>query len=409
MSALAPLQLEISPEEAGLSKERLHRLTAAMQQHVAANRIAGGIGLLVRRGKVAYFETYGMADKEAAKPMHKDAIFRIFSMTKAVTGVAVMTLFEEVRLALTDPVSKYLPEFSKMTVAVDKTDPATGQRSFDIVPAERPITILDLLRHTSGINYTGPLDENGELIYNKLGITSPVDDLGFSVEDLVKRLATAPLVHQPATVWDYGFNMDVLGRLVEVLSGKTLDRYFEDRIFKPLEMVDTGFYVPEEKWIRLPALYDPKSDGTIIRSNTPSQERFKHKPVLLLGGAGLTSTTADYLRFLQMLANGGQLDGVSILSPKTVDLMRTDLLGDMPMIGEFVGAGYGFGLTFGVNRGPAHSATIVSKGEYMWGGAAGTAYWIDPSEKFLGLFMIQTLGDLTKAVEFKQLAYQAIV
>lgn len=401
----------IAPEQVGLSKPRLDRIRTAVEKEIAQNRLAGGIGLIARRGKIAYFETYGMADKEAGKPMTKDAIFRVFSMTKAVTGVAVMTLYEDGRFSLTDPVSRYLPEFASMKVAVEKADPSTGKPVLShTVPAARPITILDLLRHTSGLNYTGPHDEKGELSYQKMGLNAAGAPDG-SLAEFVKKLAQVPLVHQPGTIWNYGFSIDVLGRLVEVVSTQTLDQFFANRILKPLKMDDTAFFVPSSKVARLAALYTPNPDGTIKRASEAEQESAKKKPGVLMGGAGLMSTASDYARFVQMLLSGGQLEGAQILSPKTVELMRADVLGDLPKeaVLGLPPPGYGFGLTFAVNRGPAHTGTIVSRGEYNWGGAAGTSFWIDPQEQMTGVWMMQTMLDLGKGDRFKQLAYQAIV
>jgi CubicO group peptidase (beta-lactamase class C family) len=395
-----------TPEEAGLAKERLDRIGQVMQQHVAANRVAGAIGLIARRGKIGYFESWGMMDKETGKPMRKDAIFRIYSMTKAVTGVAVMMLYEEGKFVLTDPVSKYLPELGGLRVAVDKKDPVTGKRVYYTVPSERDMTILDLLRHTSGLDYQGPRDEKNELIYPKVGLASP----DITIEEAVKRLGKAPLVHQPGAVWDYGLSIDVLGRLVEVTSGKTLDKFFEERLFRPLGMADTGFHVPQEKWERLATLYAPNEDKTIKRSTAPPQESYKKPAMLLYGGAGLVSTAMDYARFVQMLLNGGELDGARILSRKTVELMSANHLGDMPRAGNLLPTGVGFGLTFAVNLGPGKNGNIGSEGEYYWGGAAGTRFWIDPKEQMIGVFMIQILPHtgLTYGSQFRQLAYQAI-
>ncbi len=395
-----------TPEDAGLSKERLDRIGRTMQEHIAAGRVAGAIGLIARRGRVGYFETYGMMDKEAGKPMRKDALFRIYSMTKAVTGVATMMLYEENKFALTDPVSKYLPELGAMKVAVDRKDPVTGKRTYYVVPAEREITIRDLLRHTSGLDYQGPRDEKGDLMYAKLGVNRS----DITIEEAIKRMGKAPLVHQPGTTWDYSLSIDVLGRLIEVTSGKTLDVFFEERIFKPLGMVDTGFYVPESKWDRLTTLYTPNEDKTIKRHTGAPQESYKKPAVLLLGGAGLVSTAMDYARFIQMLLGGGELDGARILSRKSVELMSCDHLGEMPRASNLLQPGYGFGLTFAVNLGPGKTGSIGSVGEYNWGGAAGTRFWIDPKEEMIGVFMVQILPHtgLTYGNEFKQLAYQAI-
>jgi CubicO group peptidase (beta-lactamase class C family) len=231
----------------------------------------------------------------------------------------------------------------------------------------------------------------------------------FDLAEAVKRLATAPLNDQPGTKFRYGYSIDVLGRLVEVLSGKTLDQFFEQRVFRPLGMVDTAFFVPEEKWKRLATLYSPKPGGGIQRSMSPAQESFKKKPALLLGGAGLTSTLDDYARFCMMLLNDGELDGVRILSRKSVELMRSNHLGDLPRAG-LLGEGYGFGLTFAVNLGPGKSATVGSQGEYYWGGAAGTAFWIDPKEHMIGVFLIQVLPptNIPAGEQFKRMAYLAL-
>jgi CubicO group peptidase (beta-lactamase class C family) len=319
-------------------------------------------------------------------------------------GVAVMTLYEEGHFSLHDPISKFLPEFKNMKVAVD-VDHGNGTRSVYTVPAEHEITILDLLRHTSGLNYAGPKDEAGELIYKKV-----LGDQQYSLAEFVKRLASAPLVHQPGTIWDYSYSIDVLARLVEVVSGKSIDEYFTERIFGPLHMVDTGYYVPEAKWNRLTVVYVPQPGGAAQRLDSPVQESYKKKPTLLMGGSGLVSTASDYARFVQMLLNGGELEGARILSPKTVDLMHADLLGDIPSVNNVNNrTGYGFGLTFAVNRGIEKTAAIGSKGEYNWGGAAGTAFWIDPKEDMAGVFMVQVLPMRTVKEQFKQLCYQALV
>jgi CubicO group peptidase (beta-lactamase class C family) len=400
--------LSVNPAAAGLSAERLSRIRNKMEKHIEAGRLAGGIGLIMRRGHAGYFETWGMADKEAGLPMREDAIFRIYSMTKAVTGVAAMLLFEEGAFALTDPIYRFMPEFREMSVAVESLDPASGKMVLTgTVPATRPITVLDLMRHTAGFNYTGPHDEKGDPIYPQRGIQPVLTDI--TSDEFVKRLAAIPLVREPGTAWDYGFGTDLLGRLVEVVSGQTLAEFFERRIFQPLRMVDTAFHVHEEKWDRLVPIYILKTAGTIQRMTGPSQDGFRHPPDMYSGGGGLTSTLVDYLRFLRMLRNGGELDGERLLSPLTVELMRSDLLGDLPAIGPLLAAGHGFGVTFAISKGPARTATFAPAGQYRWGGAAGTAFWIDPSQDMVGLFMIQTLLDLVKRNEFMQLAYQSII
>ena len=389
-----------APEQAGLSKDRLNRINTVMREHIEAGRLAGASGLIARNGKVAFREAWG--------EMKFDTIVRMYSMTKAVTGVAAMMLYEEGRFSLNDPVSKYLPEFTKMTVAKESTD-ESGKRIYFTVPAEHPITVRDLFRHTTGLDYAGPKDQNGDNAYKKLEMMSGAPQVPFDLAEAVKRLATAPLNDQPGTKFRYGYSIDVLGRLVEVVSGKKLDQFFEERIFRPLGMTDTAFFVPEEKWNRLAVLYAPKQGGGIQRSMGPAQESFKKKPALLLGGAGLTSTLDDYARFCMMLFNDGELDNVRILSRKSVELMRSDHLGDLPRAG-LVGEGYGFGLTFAVNLGPGKSATVGSQGEYYWGGTAGTAFWIDPKEHMIGVFLIQVLPptNIPAGEQFKRMAYLAL-
>jgi CubicO group peptidase (beta-lactamase class C family) len=398
----------VAPEQVGLSKARLERIKPWAERYIAENKLSGAVCLVARRGSVAYFETFGMADKEAAKPMRKDAIFRIYSMTKAVTGVAVMMLYEEGRFNLSDPVSRYLPEFAHMKVAIEKPDQAGKPVLAYTVPAEHEITILDLLRHTSGLDYAGPHDEKGGMSYMSLGLT-PAFTAEYPLAELTKRLAAQPLVHQPGTIWDYGWSIDVLARLVEVVAGRPIDEFFSEKIFKPLHMDDTGYFVPDSKLDRLVGFYQPNPDGTIKRGIDAAQEIGRKKPALMMGGAGLLSTAMDYARFVQMLLNGGELDGARLLSPKTVMLMHSDVLGDLPRFGNLLGAGYGFGLTFAVNLGPGKTASLISKGEYFWGGAAGTGFWIDPEERMIGVFMMQTIGDIGKSREFERLAYQAIV
>ena len=392
----------VSPQVAGLSQSRLNRIRPVMDRLVSTNRIAGGIGLIARHGKIAFLESWGMADKDSAIAMREDAIFRIYSMTKAVTGVAAMLLYEEGLFGLLDPVSNYLPEFAGMQVAIEHDAKLTGT-----VPADRPITVLDLMRHTAGFNYHGPHDENGELTYQKLGLQMGHGSILLS--EMTRLLSQAPLVNHPGTVWDYGFGTDVLGRLVEVLSGQTLDQFFAERIFQPLDMRDTGFHVPEDKWDRLTTLYQPNADGTVSRTSFVAQESYKKMPLLLMGGAGLASTIRDYARFAQMLLNGGELHAERLLSPKTVQLMSADHLGTIPISGALLPQGHGFGLTFAVSRGPGKTATLPSPGQFRWGGYAGTSFWIDPRENMIGVFMIQTMGDLAKRTLFQQLAYQAII
>jgi len=390
-----------SPTQAGFAPDRLQRIDEVMRGHIAAGTLNGASGLIARNGKVVFRQTWG--------DYKNDTIVRMYSMTKAITGVAAMICYEEGRFSLSDPVSKYLPEFEHMRVAQEGKD-ATGKRVYYTVPADRPITVRDLFRHTSGLDYAGPHEENGEPAYKKIDMFGYLPLVPFDLAEAMRRLASVPLNDQPGTMFRYGFSIDLLGRLVEVVSGKTLDQFFEERIFRPLGMKDSAFFVPENKWNRLAVLYSPKQGGGLERSALPAQESFKKKPALFLGGAGSVSTLDDYARFCMMLVNDGQLDGVRILGRKSVELMRSDHLGDLPRVG-LVQDGYGFGLTFAVNKGPGKSATVGSEGEYYWGGAAGTSFWIDPKEHMFGVFLINVLPPtgIPAADQFKRMAYQALV
>ncbi len=405
-----PQQLpEAAPEQVGLSKERLALVRTMMEKQIRDGKIVGGVGLIARRGKVAYFETFGDADREAHKPMRKDNIFRIYSMTKAITAVAVMTLHEQGLFSLNDPIGKYLPEFANMKVSIEESDLATGQHVNRVVPAARQITIRDLLRHTSGLSYAGPHDETGAAIYDKLGVNG-LARTGMTLEQFSQKLASAPLMREPGTAFEYSMSIDVLGRLVEVISGQPFDQYLSEHIFKPLRMNDTGFYVPQEKWDRLTVIYGLK-DGKLTRLADPvAQDGYKTKPDVTLGGSGLASTTLDYARFITMLLNGGQLEGVRILSPKTVELMTADHLGSLPRADRVLQPGLGMGLGAAVNTGPGNTGTLGSVGEYNWGGYAGTIWWVDPKEQLVGVFMIQNFADdFVAATKFKDIVYQSIV
>ncbi|MYC68810.1 MAG: beta-lactamase family protein [Acidobacteriia bacterium] len=397
-----------TPEQVGLSAERLARIDQAMEGHVDEGHFSGAIGMIVRRGKIGYFKTWGDMDKESGTEMSEDAIFRMYSMTKAVTGVAAMILYEHGHFALTDPISNYLPEFKTMRVAIDEAGPVAGRRKSYTVPADRQITVRDLFMHTAGLSYPGPIAPDGERYFAKTGVSQAT-----TLEEMVKRIAKAPLVQQPGTTWQYGYSTDVLARYVEAVSGMPIDEFFRKNIFEPLGMSDTGYYVPEKKWDRFTVLYT-LNDGkkTVRRSTAAAQDSYKQPTTKLGGGSGLVSTTKDYARFCQMLANDGELNGVRILSRKSVELMRADHMPvDMSRAGGTSLAGWGFGLTFAVSRGPGQTGIIGTKGEYRWGGAAGTRFWIDPKEEMVTIFMVQILPyrGLSYGQEFKRLAYQAIV
>jgi len=337
-------------------------------------------------------------------------------MGKVITGVAALTLFEEGRFSLDDPLSKFLPEFSKMTVAQEDTD-SSGKKVFKTVPAERPITILDLFRHTSGLSYGGPLDETGRRAHEKVGFVGFAPTLPFDLAEATRRLATAPLDDQPGTTYHYGRSIDVLGRLIEVLSGKPLDVFLDEKIFQPLGMKDTGFFVPEPKWSRLATLYVPvpgcrprEQACRIEPAKGPEQDSFKKKPLNLVAGVGQVSTLEDYARFCMMLLNGGQLNGIRLLGRKTVDLMRQDHLGDRRRVPPFnLSEGAGFGLTVAVDHAPGRYADLGSEGVYHWTGANGTYFWVDPSEHLFGIFLSQLPLSATPAPEqFRRMTYAAL-
>jgi CubicO group peptidase (beta-lactamase class C family) len=389
-----------SPESVGMSRERLDRIKNVMNQKVADKQLVGGTILVARRGKIAYFESFGNVDLESGKPMPKDAIFRVFSMTKPFIAVALMTLYEQGKFSFQDPLSKYLPEFSNPQILHDSTDPVTKKHQYYTVPAVQQIRVVDLLRHTNGIE-DRTRDEKGNMIIP--------DYRTHTLEEGIKMMAALPLAREPQSAFQYSQGPEVAGRLIEVLSGKPLDVYLEEAVFKPLGLVDSGFMVPESKWSRVPKLYQLGRDGSLAISTQTStleqQDNFKQKPKFLSGSAGLVSTNADLLKLYQMLLNGGELNGVRILSPTSVDLMTSDLLSpDMSSIH----AGYGFGLGVEVNRGTSKTADAGSAGEFSWSGAAGTLFFVDPKEQLIGIILMQEMGGLDSAFQFRRMVYQSL-
>jgi CubicO group peptidase (beta-lactamase class C family) len=400
-----------SAEDVGMSGERLGRLAGAMEQLVDERRLAGITTAVARHGKLAFFGTFGQRDMESNAPMSPDAIFRIYSMSKPITGVALMILYEEGKFRLSDPVSKYIPELANLQVAANPD----GRR---LEKASHPITIRELMTHTAGFTY-GVMSQSA---VDQLYLKKQVLAYDGTLRDMIGRLAGIPLRHQPGTKWQYSVAVDVQGYLVEVLSGQKLDVFLQKRLFEPLNMVDTGFYVPKEKVNRLAQLYTYGKDGHLIppsRFDESTQlggvqihadeivARYLAPPTFLSGGGGLVSTAADYLRFAQMLLNGGELDGIRILSPLTVDLMRRNQL---PRDVKEIAPGIGFGLDFAVIDDPV-AADGISKGEYYWTGAAGTWFWIDPVEDLVFVGMIQQFGDGRPDVRSlsRRLTYQAIL
>jgi CubicO group peptidase (beta-lactamase class C family) len=408
MTAAAVAQeLPAKPESVGLSSERLERIGMAVQHSINDKRIAGAVTFVARRGHVVWFKAQGMADREAGKPMRPDTMFRICSMTKPITSVAVMMLYEEGRFLLDDPISKYLPEFKNPRVLVK---PASGEPYS--IPATKEITIRDLLRHTSGLTYhwnpdLGPRYKAANVAHGLL----PYDG---TIEENIKRLAGVPLLFNPGDRWEYSLGVDVLGRLVEVVSGNTLDEFFRTRIFEPLGMKDTYFYLPDNKQERLAAAYTyypekglnrfpdiPITEGTLVYA---ADYPYHGPKKLFSGGAGLVSTAADYARFCQMMLDSGRVGNVHLLSRKSIELMTQDQLGK-------ISPDQGFGLGFGVEGLKAPLSELGSPGEYNWGGFFYTAFSIDPKEQMIVIFMgqLHPSGDLSLDRQVNAMAYQAII
>ena len=378
--ALAEPLASAAPASVGFAADRLQRLSDALQAEIDQGAIPGAVLLIVRHGKAAYFEALGALDPEKKSPMRKDGIFRIYSMSKPITSTVAMMLVEQGRLALADPVAKYLPEFKDVKVGEEKAD-----KSLELVAVRRPMTIQDLMRHTSGLTYGffGEGAVKAAYLAANLGEGDP------STAEFVARLAKLPLAYQPGTTWDYSQATDVLGRIIEVVVGKSLSAAFGEMLFDPLGMPDTSFYVTDPG--KYPRIVEPfandRSIGAGAAVNDPRQVR-KYES----GGGGLLSTVSDYARFLAMLANGGELDGKRYLSPKTVAYMTSDHMGEVIKRGPYdlVGPGYKFGLGFAVRTEAGVSPLAGSTGDFTWGGAAGTYFWVDPKEKMFVIFMMQS-------------------
>lgn len=397
----------VEPEAVGLSTERLSRIDKVMKKHIAQQKIAGGVILIARHGKIAYLGAHGMMDVEAEKPMMPDTIFRIASMTKQITSVAVMMLYEEGHFRLHEPVSNFIPAFKEMLVL----PPEDAEDSSVPVPATRQITIWNLLTHTSGLTYHW--NERLGPKYNDAGITHGLLQDESTLAEKMKVLTTIPLLHQPGDRVEYGLSIDVLGYLVEVVSGMPLDQFFAERIFKPLGMTDTHFFIPEAKRERIATVYERTGDGPIMRK---SQEPTVNGSVIystdypyngpktyFSGGAGLVSTASDYARFAQMMLNDGKFDGVRLLSRKTVEFMTMDQLARMDV-------NYEFGLGFSIVRDESDLWDIGSVGAYSGGGFFFTSFFIDPQEQMIGIFMCQLhpTGGLDLGGRIRTLCYQAI-
>ncbi len=403
---------------------RLDRITSLFKADTEAKRLPGAVVMIARNGRVVYHEAFGVRDPATGAPMRKDSIFRMYSMTKPITGVAVLMLMEEGKLRLSDPISKYLPALKNPKVMVESVD-GQGRRVASTVPANREITIQDLMRHTSGITY-GAGASAAEQAMTKAGIGIQLGAAGekplsarLTDQQVVEEIGKLPLMFQPGTSWEYGRSIDVLLALVEVVSGQRADAFMEERIFKPLGMVDTFFNVPKDKLDRV-AQPGPDPDT----KETAQLTDVTQPRIFLGGGEGLLSTASDYMRFALMLANGGEASGdaeaanagegggVRLLSRKTVELMTSDHLGPALSQGpNFApGPGYGFGLTVAVRTQPGMASYPGSVGEFNWGGAAGTAFWVDPKEKLVPIMLIQAPGQrLYYRFAFRDLVYQSLI
>ena len=420
----------VAPETIGLSSERLQRVSQWLEDQIASERLAGASVAIGRRGQVGYFEAAGQADQAAGRAFARDTIVRIYSMTKPITSVAAMMLYERGCFQLDDPIARYLPEFSRSRVWVGGDAPLD-----QTVAAESPITVRQLLTHTSGLTYgfmqTNVVDER----YRDEDIEMP--GAGMSLAEMVERIAAIPLICQPGSVWNYSVSTDVLGRLVEVWSGKTLDEFFREEIFVPLDMRDAGFHVAEANAPRLAACYAPLSGASLAGvGRAPADQsheratglklqdaaegsRFLEAPSLLSGGGGLTASMRDYARFCQMLMAGGELDGRRLLGRKTVEYMRLNHLPDnrdmaamgQPVWSETSYEGIGFGLGFAVVLDPAKAQVVTSAGEHHWGGAASTFFWLDPAEELFVVLLTQLMPSSTYPLrrELRVRVYQALI
>ena len=385
----------VKPEEAGMSAERLERITSHLQsRYVQPGKIAGCQVLVYRKGHVAYFRSLGLMDREREKPVAADTIFRIYSMTKPITSVALMMLFEDGEFQLSDPVSRFIPEWTDLEVYESGSAPDWKTR-----PCERPMSIRDALMHTTGLASGADPKNPVDAAYAQ---QNPRTRQGATLESLVKVLAPLPLKFQPGTRWNYGVSTDVCARLVEILSGKRFDAFLCERIFAPLGMVDTGFHVPPEKQSRFAANYARRRDKSLALLDDPASSSYLREPSYFSGAGGLVATSADYLRFCRMLLRGGELDGERILGRKTIELMiQNHLPGGHDLATLALGAfgetgfpGVGFGLGFATSLGEAQTQ-VVARGDYYWGGAASTIFWNDPIEQLCVIFMTQLMPSST--------------
>ena len=403
-AAFAEGPVTARPREAGFSDAGLARIDAYIKNEIAGNKIPGAIMMIQRSGKTAYFRSFGERDPATKEPMAPSVIFRIYSMSKPITTVAAMMLVEEGKLQLDEPLSKYIPAFANVKVGVEKKG-EDGTMGLELVAAKRPITIQDLMRHTSGLTY----GFFGEGLVKKAYVDAHVYDMDVDNAGFAERVAKLPLVYQPGTTWDYSHSVDILGRVVEVISGKSLYQFEKERLLDPLGMKDTAFYVPDPAKRSLVAEPFPndRKIGNDVEMNDPRVVQKWES-----GGGGMVSTIGDYARFAQMLLNGGVLDGKRYLSPKTIAYMGSNHIGPgsgvVPGPYYLPGPGFGFGLGFAVRTEAGVSPAEGSVGEMNWSGAGGTTFWVDPKENMFVVFMAQTVSQRGRIrVALKNLVYGA--
>ena len=404
----------VTPESVGFSATRLQRITAKMQSYVDEGKLAGTITTVARRGQTVHLARVGWMDREAQRPMELDAIFRMASMTKPVTAAAIMTLYEEGHFTLNTPIHEFIPGFKDVKVVVRETE--DGLETEDLI---RPITFRHLFTHTAGLSYGGdPEGDPVDRCYRKLQEAAGKAPGEGTNKEMVEALTQAPIAFQPGTQWRYSLATDVLCYLIEVISGQPLDQFFQKRLFEPLGMVDTDFHVPQSKADRLTALYGHPNDAAqLTLMESPVDSRRLQKPAFLSGGGGLVSTVTDYARFLQMLVNGGELDGTRILSPTTVDLFTINHAPAPALPYGFAKGedlfhqGYGYSLATRVLMDVSASGKAGSVGEFGWDGAFNTYFWVDRTQELYGLLMTQHSPNnyYPLADTFKQLTYQALI
>jgi CubicO group peptidase (beta-lactamase class C family) len=397
----------------GFSAEKLERIPAILKEAVEKKQIGGGVALVARRGKIVHVSSAGMQDIENKTPMADGTIFRIASMSKPITSVAIMQLVEDGKLQVTDNLSKFVPEFKDMKVAV----PSQDGKSFDLVKADREITIHDLLTHSSGITYRIMAKPHVSKLYEEAGVCDGLVESPVSLAENVRKIARLPLVCQPGSAWEYGLNTDVLGHVVEVVSGKSLEDFLRERLFTPLKMNDTCFNLPKDKHSRLSSLYTIQQDksfhkvgdkavtsGPFVYSATVPTHADNH---YFSGGAGLVSTASDYFRFGQMMLNGGELNGVRVLKPETVATMTKNQLGKLRVGPEQALMGYGFGVVS--EQAIQDHKEPAGVGTFSWGGAYGSYFWVDPKNEVVAVVMAQVFPpDFTLSTEIKKAVYAAM-